>query len=66
MVNQKQPQNVSTGGPRGATKREMKGPYARTDKGRKNSGVVSADPRVLSGKEDGDATWPLKQGDDHD
>ena len=39
--------------------------FARTEKGNKNKGVSSADPRVLSGKESGDATWPLKQGKDH-
>jgi hypothetical protein len=30
-------------------------------KGGSNDGVSSADPRVLSGKEDGDATFPIKQ-----
>lgn len=30
-------------------------------KGGKNDGVVSADPRVISGKKDGDATFPIKK-----
>ena len=29
--------------------------------GRRNSGVSSAEPRVISGKGDGDATFPLEQ-----
>jgi hypothetical protein len=41
------------------------GQFARTEKGHKNKGVASADPRVLSGKKSGDATWPLKQDKDH-
>ncbi len=40
------------------------GQFARSHKGHDNSGVTSADPRVLSGKASGDATWPLKQGDE--
>ena len=43
---------------------DARGQFARTRKGLENEGVASADPRVLSGKESGDATWPLKQGKD--
>ena len=65
MVDRKQPKGAPAKSSRDAAKREVEGQYARTDKGRRNSGIASADPRVLSGKEDGDATWPLNQGNDH-
>lgn len=42
--------------------RDAEGQFAGAKKGSTNDGVASADPRVLSGKESGDATWPLKQG----
>lgn len=36
--------------------------FVRTRRGSRNSGMVSAEPRVISGDESGDATFPLKQG----
>lgn len=36
---------------------DAKGQFARTRHGAKNDGVSSANPRVLSGKRDGDATF---------
>jgi len=41
---------------------DAKGQFAKKNKGGMNDGVASADPKVLSGKKDGDATFPLKQG----
>lgn len=38
-------------------KKDAKGAFARTRHGAGNDGVSSANPRVLSGKEDGDATF---------
>ncbi|TGQ50714.1 hypothetical protein EN836_27915 [Mesorhizobium sp. M1C.F.Ca.ET.193.01.1.1] len=35
--------------------------FEKRHKGAKNDGVVSADPRVISGKKDGDATFPIKK-----
>lgn len=35
--------------------------FARTRRGSRNSGMSSAEPRVISGDEGGDATFPLKQ-----
>jgi hypothetical protein len=45
-----------------ADDREIQGQFARSKADRANDGTVSAEPRVLSGDEDGDATFPLKQG----
>lgn len=39
------------------------GQFAAPQHGGNNSGVSSAEPRVLSGEEDGDATFPLRRGD---
>lgn len=64
MVNQKQAKGGHANPSRGRGEAEAVGQYAKTDKGRTNSGIASADPRVLSGKKDGDATWPLKRGND--
>ena len=36
--------------------------FVRTRRGSRNSGMVSAVPRVISGDETGDATFPLEQG----
>lgn len=38
-------------------KADAKGQFARAGHGSDNDGVVSANPRVLSGKSDGDATF---------
>ena len=38
-------------------KNDAKGQFAKTQHGGENDGVSSANPRVLSGKEDGDATF---------
>lgn len=40
---------------------DAKGQSESNHKGGSNDGVSSADPRVLSGKKDGDATFPIKQ-----
>ena len=37
------------------------GPFAKSRADHKNNGVSSADPRVISGNQDGDATFPLEQ-----
>jgi hypothetical protein len=55
--------NHSEGGKSSDWKGDAKGQGVRTNHGASNDGVSSADPRVISGKKDGDATWPLKQGD---
>jgi hypothetical protein len=36
---------------------DARGQFAKTQHGGKNDGVISANPRVLSGKKDGDATF---------
>jgi hypothetical protein len=41
--------------------KDSKGQFVQSRNGSTNDGVSSADPRVLSGKPGGDATWPLKQ-----
>jgi hypothetical protein len=38
-------------------KTDTKGQFVRTRHGANNDGMVSADPRVLSGKKDGDSTF---------
>jgi hypothetical protein len=40
--------------------KDAEGQFAKSEADRKNSGMTSASPRVLSGKEDGDATFPTK------
>lgn len=40
---------------------DAKGQSEKNHKGGTNKGVSSAEPRVISGKKDGDATFPLKQ-----
>jgi hypothetical protein len=37
------------------------GQSEKNHKGGSNDGTVSANPRVLSGKKDGDATFPIKK-----
>lgn len=41
--------------------KDAKGQFAGSKADASNSGVSSADPRVISGKECGDATFPVKQ-----
>ncbi len=38
--------------------------FVRTREGAENNGVSSADPRVISGKEDGDATFSVDPEDE--
>jgi hypothetical protein len=38
-------------------KNDAKGQFVKTRHGADNDGVLSANPRVLSGKKDGDATF---------
>jgi hypothetical protein len=40
---------------------DAKGQFAKSNADRTNDGVSSANPRVLSGQQDGDATFPLKR-----
>ncbi|AZV17662.1 MULTISPECIES: hypothetical protein [Mesorhizobium] len=40
---------------------DARGQSEEHHKGGKNDGVSSANPRVLSGEKDGDATFPLKR-----
>ena len=42
---------------------DAKGQLVHTKAGANNNGLSSAEPRVISGDESGDATWPLKQRD---
>ncbi|RTM07173.1 MAG: hypothetical protein EKK31_12585 [Hyphomicrobiales bacterium] len=44
-----------------AAERDAEAQSEKRHKGGKNDGVVSADPRVISGKKDGDATFPIKK-----
>jgi hypothetical protein len=43
-------------------KSDAEGQFAATQHGGDNDGTVSANPRVISGDEDGDATFPVKKG----
>ena len=54
MADSKQP-----AGP--GAKDDAKGQFAGTQHGGDNDGTVSANPRVISGDEDGDATFPVKK-----
>lgn len=45
----------------GSPEADAKGQSEGKHKGGSNDGTSSADPRVISGKDDGDATFPLKQ-----
>lgn len=38
---------------------DARGQFKISHEGSHNSGVISADPRVISGKESGDATFPI-------
>ena len=49
------------GAGRSGRKKEISGQFARSKGDRRNNGTASAEPRVLSGDEEGDATFPLKQ-----
>ncbi|QKC85372.1 hypothetical protein [Mesorhizobium sp. NZP2077] len=40
---------------------DARGQSEKRHKGGRNNGVSSANPRVLSGEDDGDATFPLKR-----
>ena len=40
---------------------DAKGQFEGKHEGGGNDGVASADPRAISGKKSGDATFPLKQ-----
>lgn len=54
-------ESPSAGKKLSAQEKDAKGQFDRCKQGGTNDGVASADPRVLSGRDDGDATWPLKQ-----
>ena len=41
--------------------KDAEGQSERNHQGGSNSGVASANPRVLSGQKDGDATFPMKK-----
>ncbi|TPL54347.1 hypothetical protein [Mesorhizobium sp. B2-4-6] len=41
--------------------RDAEAQSEKRHKGGKNDGVVSADPRVISRKKDGDATFPINK-----
>lgn len=43
--------------------RAVKAQFVRTRHGADNNGVESADPEVISGKESGDATFPIEKDD---
>jgi hypothetical protein len=47
--------------PKPSPETDARGQSEKNHKGGKNDGVSSANPRVLSGKADGDATFPLKR-----
>lgn len=42
--------------------KDAKGQFASSKADGSNNGVSSADPRVISGKKSGDATFPVKHG----
>jgi hypothetical protein len=43
-------------------KDDANGQFAPTQHGGDNDGTVSANPKVISQREDGDATFPVKKG----
>ncbi|KAA0970786.1 hypothetical protein FPY71_09935 [Aureimonas fodinaquatilis] len=48
-------------GTRKGPKDDAEGQFVGTQHGGDNDGVISADPRVISGKKDGDATFPIRK-----
>ncbi|MEQ1955996.1 hypothetical protein [Mesorhizobium sp. CN2-181] len=44
-----------------APEADAKGQSEKNHAGGSNDGISSADPRVLSGNKEGDATFPIKQ-----
>jgi hypothetical protein len=55
------PENKAGKNSKPAVERDAKGQFVRTEHGKSNDGVSGANPRVLSGNEDGDSTFPLKR-----
>jgi hypothetical protein len=53
--------NHGEGDKSASPKNDAAGQMVRTKHGASNNGMSSVEPRVISGDEDGDATWPLKQ-----
>ena len=62
MPKDKHPEYHGKAGKKPLSEADAKGQFAKSQADSKNDGVISANPRVLSGKKDGDATFPLKQG----
>lgn len=56
-TNEKTRQSDQAGTMEGSPQSDAKGAGAKTQSGGDNDGTVSADPRVLSGKKSGDATF---------
>lgn len=52
---------TSKGSSRKSPEADARGQSEKNHEGGKNDGVSSANPRILSGKDDGDATFPLKR-----
>ncbi|UVK38635.1 hypothetical protein LHFGNBLO_005827 [Mesorhizobium sp. AR10] len=53
--------NSATRSPGRGPEADAEGQSEKNHKGSTNDGVSSANPRVLSGEDDGDATFPLKR-----
>jgi hypothetical protein len=53
--------NHGEGGKKSGIERDAEGQFAKAQNGRDNNGISSAAPRVVTGDEGGDATWPVKQ-----
>lgn len=61
MTTEKRKSDAERGRPAKGPEKDAQGQSESNHKGGSNDGVSSADPRVISGKEDGDATFPLDQ-----
>lgn len=61
MVTKNREEKTHRGRPPKGTEKDAQGQSEQNHKGGSNDGVSSADPRVISGKDDGDATFPLDQ-----
>lgn len=61
MMTEKRKSDAARGRPAKGVEKDAQAQSEINHKGASNDGVPSADPRVISGRADGDATFPLEQ-----
>lgn len=62
MSNERNSQGQQRRGSKPSPEADAEGQSEQNHKGGSNDGIASANPRVLSGETDGDATFPVKNG----